>query len=97
MEKSKKVVFTSKQQHTTNTKNVLPVHFEPAENDYASLEKDLQEMERTVKRIREKYYSTNVALDRIQSRTLREIYRAKIWQLTEQLKKNKTEHLKWEL
>ena len=53
------------------------------------IEKEIQQLNESIKRIREKYYAQNVALKRIQSRTMIDIYRAKKHQIFMQLKNAK--------
>lgn len=53
------------------------------------LEKEIQQLNESIKRIREKYYAQNAALRRIQSRTMIDIYLAKKHQIFMQLKNAK--------
>lgn len=63
---------------------IMPVQENLSPED---IEKELQQLNDSINRIREKYYSQDSAIKRIQSRTLSEIYRAKMRQIFTQLKK----------
>lgn len=87
MKKSKKVVVpTSGKKALIDATNKQSISIMPMQEklSFLELEKELQEMNDSIDRIRQKYYATDAALQRIQSRTLREIYSAKIRQLVVQ-------------
>lgn len=92
MKKSKKVVISAGGKKAlidaTNKQSIsiVPMH---ENSSFLELEKELQEMNDSIERIRQKYYTTDATLQRIQSRTLREIYSAKIRQLVVQSKGGK--------
>ena len=91
MKKSKKVVISAGGKKALIDANkqsisIVPMH---ENSSFLELEKELQEMNDSIERIRQKYYTTDATLQRIQSRTLREIYSAKIRQLVVQSKGGK--------
>ena len=74
MKKSKKVVISAGGKKAlidaTNKQSIsiVPMH---ENSSFLELEKELQEMNDSIERIRQKYYTTDATLQRIQSRTLR--------------------------
>lgn len=92
MKKSKKsVIVTNRKRALIDATSKQSISIMPIREDtsFLELEKELQKINDSSERIRQKYYATDAALQRIQSRTLREICNAKIEQLVIQSKKAK--------